>query len=419
MSLLVQSGYYISPTASGDFTVSCSFKPVAVLIYAARGSLAGTGADIVWTFSTLDTTTNNRSVSFTSRNNTSVPSGSINGSLVSGETETGYVTVLPDPANPVNTFNADASVVGFSANAFKIHYYTSTQYYLNYVALGGDVVSSSFWYSLPPTSNGTLTLSNPGFQPDLGFVYNAVDSTALPQHPINYDVRHLIGWSSGSSGSYSAMRIKSAASPTSASSVQKTNMMYGILGDSGIIREANFSGFTSTGYTLNYTKTDGTQPYFMYGALKGGKYWVSSFTGSTVTGNQSITDCPFTPKFVIIQSACNASSTNVISSGSFAFGWGQSSTTQSAASVWSHNAIVSGTVTSQSSAYTQSAIINAQSRYRGLGNVANLTAMTSNGLNWQTVDSLSREYIYVAFGDSTSAVTPSTPTVFSILYSFD
>jgi hypothetical protein len=85
-----------------------------------------------------------------------------------------------------------------------------------------------------------------------------------------------------------------------------------VLGDASftVATRGAFSAMLSTGFRINWTAVDGTQPYVLYIALKGGSYRVGNFNTRT-DGNdiQIATGLPFTPKGGLFFSANRAADT--------------------------------------------------------------------------------------------------------------
>lgn len=195
-----------------------------------------------------------------------------------------------------------ADYVGAITDGFRINWVNGTSIIVNYMAIGGtDITNVKSGALASPTTGGNNTFTGVGFEGTCLIAWAGKYSTDNLDQSTNGAA--FIGFATSSSDQGCiAWRNKNAANPQVAKHRQSKTKVALSLTDSGVFAEASFVGFTSDGFTWNFSTAPTSADIFYYVVLRGPRFKVSNFLQPTSTGNQTLTGSPFTPKGALMLS---------------------------------------------------------------------------------------------------------------------
>lgn len=186
---------------------------------------------------------------------------------------------------------------------------------IKYMAIYGDDITNVKVGSITATTgSGSLSTTDPGFQPDFVMFHSTFQTTAATSEA---HAQLTLGWAASSAEqAATAWLNRDALATVDLRSYQRTDScLLEILNDgSGEEKRYDFTSFDATGFTLNKT-TSVTATEIHYLAIKGGDWTSFAFDKDTDTGEQLVAvDLDGgTPKGAFFASGMNAASTSILS----------------------------------------------------------------------------------------------------------
>ncbi len=209
------------------------------------------------------------------------------------------------PATPTNASvaNGRADFVSFDADGFTINWSDapSAAYIIHYAVWGGAAITNAKAGQFnAPGASGNQTITDPGFQP--GFVMLAAVANSAEGTSNDLDIVHsalTLGFAAGSNQYTLAYLTENNRTVFDDYRYQSSARMWTTLDNQADADVATFVGFTSSGWTMNWSNLPGTDPIF-YLALAGGSYAVGTYTTQTTTGTfDAVTGLSFVPAGVL------------------------------------------------------------------------------------------------------------------------
>jgi hypothetical protein len=298
------------------------------------------------------------------------------------------------------TTNFAADLVSMDGDGFTVNFATAnaTAYVVNYIALGGsDLTNVAIVSFTANTATGNQAVTGAGFKPD-ALIAMCVDkfAGAFGAYQIGFGVSATQRGTS--SANYDG---------TNAGRYQANDKFIGIPKGVGLQRLADLVTLDADGFTVNWTTAAAAGPTVYALCLKGGQYFVGSFTQKTSTGSQSTTGVGFTPTGLLMTSVGGAHSTSVQSPPGLKFMTGAAASASARAAV----ALLDGSNAVAKLDRALAFVDMADNSTPTVNASADLTSFDVDGftLNFGVADATAREVVFIAFG---SVPTVSTTEIY-------
>lgn len=290
-ALNVATGQFAATTSGATTTVSTSFQGKALILFGTAQTANGS-----------DTTSNAMfSIGFSDGTNHCCMAWCSDDNV--DPTNAGR-TFRTDSAHEILTAGTPTSVRRVTGVAFNSGDFTLTwdgtpaaAYRVGYVLVGGtDITNVQVGSTAMSTSTGTQTISTVGFQGSFAMFLASMMTAAGTATRANGG----IGFATGSSNEFScSWGIDDGASMTttidSVGYVNQAASLSGItLGAETVEFLADFTGFTSNGFTLNISNAPASAWLFAHLVIAGGQWTANSRASETVT-TQTQTGVAFQP----------------------------------------------------------------------------------------------------------------------------
>lgn len=311
------------------------------------------------------------------------------------------------------TLLAKVDVTSLDSDGFTINWTTSdgVARIISYVAIAGtDILNSGFAGVREVGTAGTSTFAHAwGFAPDVVIHFSTRNTNAFPPASGAASWLPRFGfWNRLSAAPHEqgalANNFQNASTTYNNSRWMRNDRTNGVISANSLLRDTTYDAIDSSNITS--TNQFQTSTTILDGAdfgIRGVKAKVGSFSCATVAGNQTITGLGFEPVLVIIMSSqATRQTTNAVTLDSYmSFGCGNPSNSF-VRWVGGKNGGESGASKTQQ-ALNRNKII----RFYSVGGTsptllasAGISKLTSDGfiLNWDTVDGVARDAIYLAIG---------------------
>jgi len=301
MALDVETGHFSKTGSGGNGTtqdVTTGFTPKAIIMWSENETTANEensdSANTGYSFGVSDGTNDRCAITSSEDGNVSgdghgaLRNDSVWASIVSGDSD---------------TLRARASIA-FGTNKFTMTYdvQSTETTIIHYKIIGGadltDIEAGTF---TTPTATGTQNVATGVANADFVCVI-AMDDTTSNAISVAYGVS--IGFASSSTKRWCfSPKMRNGSSTSNISQGFNTDEIVTALDEAAantVRLEADFTGFTSSGFDLSWTAVDtgGGQRAF-YFTMKGGQWEVGNGSAKTTTGTKAFTTA-FQPKGVFI-----------------------------------------------------------------------------------------------------------------------
>lgn len=397
MSLNVKVGSFTSSGLTGNQDVTgLGFDDTALVIFWWNLATAdGIGADFVWGFG-VGVSSTDRRASGNYANDNFVDSRNHawnqNASCIYGP-----------GASP------RADYVGAITDGFRINWIAASNTIINYLAIGGSDLTNAMCGTLTsPTTGGTFNVTGVGFEGTCLIAFAGKYSTDNLDQQTNGAAMIGLATSAGSQG-YVAWRSRNLSNPQVAKHRQSKSNVIVSLTDIGIFAEAAFVGFTSDGFTLNFTTAPTSADVLYYLVLRGPRFKVSNFIQPTSTGNQGLTGAGFRPKASLMISANDTAANDDATQANAQMSLGAATGTTARGCMWAGDVNgVSPTQTDHDLDRTKLLKLIAP----GSGTVnaaADHVSFDTDGqtINWTSADATQREVLVLWIGEASSSSSSS------------
>ncbi len=400
MSLLVHKDSFSFPAGTGDIVeTGVGFQPKALLLWFTRQTATGFASTMALTVGFTTDSTQRGSLSMYSEDNV----GTVNN--VHYLRDTAAVAGIVRSAG--NNFVSDiCTLTSFDADGFTLSYSKDLtfggQWICHYIALGGTDLTNAWSGTITtPIVTGPQPYTGVGFEPDCLILLSALTHTLATQTATGS--KFGIGAFDGTTQATSFVE-ENTTSPTDLHSIQTGEIIHALNQAGTDNTVATATSFDADGFTLNFSVAQANARFVHALALKGGQYKVVTDTQKTSTGTKQKTGVGFTPTGLLLFGTNRAASASVDATGSSLSIGGSDGTTEGAS--WTGSVDNVGT-TDENSATLTDKIIRHATGPSTTDAEANLSSFDSDGytLNWTTADATAREFIALAFGD-TSLTTP-------------
>ena len=393
MALLVASGTFEGQLDTGNQPVTgVGFQPKAIILYCTGQTSFGGSSDCRLVMGMATSAANEAVITWESDSGVST-------SDVTHDSRNDRILLFRGFAG--GGIIGEAEFVSFDSDGFTINWIDKQDgTEIHYLAFGGDAVqNASVVQFSKATSTGNDPITGVGFQGNLAFIMgNLATSVGGPNDHSSF----MFGC------------VKSASERWCTNGFSKDNVSTGNTGrsqrnnraivqtdeDGTLVAEADFIGFTSDGFTLNYSTADGNASVYYALVLElSAKTKLGTFTQPTVTGNQSVTGVGFTPIVDLLVSHCGPTGVSVLDDNFFHFGASLSSTDRRL--MWQSDE--DGQSTQDSS---RQMVIDAAFKTLQEGTTSNIdgeadfVSQDSDGFTvvWDTEDGVLREILYLSIG---------------------
>jgi len=304
-------GSFAANTSTGNQSITgVGFQPKAVFFWGNKQTADGNATDAEL-FIGAATSSTQRWALWQAAHNTS---GTSNAHRIRENAACIEIRDLPSVPTNASTANGRADFVSFDSDGFTINWSDAptAAYIIHYAVWGGtDITNAKAGIFSSATSSGNQTVTDPGFQP--GFVLLAQISNTGELVANDTDVVHaqlILGLAAGG-GSYTlAAQTENNRTVFDNYRYQSSSRFYTTVDNQADVDAATFVGFTSTGWTMNWSTVPAGDPVH-YLALAGGQYAVGTYTTQTVTGTlNAVTSLSFDPVGMLNFSTFSTNSTH-------------------------------------------------------------------------------------------------------------
>jgi hypothetical protein len=398
------AGSFTTNTSTGNQSVTgVGFVPVAVYFFTSGSTATGSSANSIMGIGAATSTSQRSALSGGSVDNID-PTNAESRFVVNAAFQIHF--------NGATLFEAD--FVSFDADGFTFNLTTAPAAgrLVSFVCFGGAGVSAYAGSFVGPTTTGTVSKTDPGFQP------TAILTWGLNNNAIGIlnDIHIRWGAASGAGEEYNLNIFDDDAVTTQDCRRRMYSAKCIGLGTTTVVDEADLTSFDANGFTLDYTTQDGTARYVGYLVLNGVQAQTIAFTQHTSNANLAVTGAGFTPKCVIVQHA--GSTSNDASVDDIVAGLGAATST-SARSAWCQ-AIDDGATTSLTDRryVTDKVVTILTPPTPTLVGEADLASFDADGatFTWSSVDGTARNMFGLFLGDAPGGGI-TYPPITSDLYS--
>jgi len=313
-------------------------------------------------------------------------------------------------ASGAPTVNGECDFVSWDSDGFTINWTDAPAgaYLIHYYVLGGtDITDAKAGTFTGQGTTGGQAVTDPGFRPDFLMLAGSAVTT---QDGNSATCNLFLGMASaGNQRAVSSYAVNDAAATMTSVSMQvSTQILEQLSASAGTETfRADISSFDSTGFTLSWGVTAGTQALH-YLAIKGARHRVNVETNRiTTTGTKATTGTGFTPK------------------GLFATWWNRAAgttvdTTQAKLGIGTSDGAAHGHVWARSrdniadSEEThRSSSTNMIETTNDTGSTATTAGVVSSfdsdgfTLDWTAADGTAREFAWWAIGPNAKPITPA------------
>lgn len=402
MALDVASGSFLGPTATGNQSVTgVGFQPKALILFSGHDDTDPDGrhSNLSGVFGFAVSTSQRGTMCWADDDAEST-------SEVSQDFKTDRV-IFVRKHGASGTVVGDADFVSFDADGFTLNWITDFgAVNIHYLVLGGaDLTDAAVVNFTKATTTGNDSITGVGFQGDLVLLMGNTGVTAGTKED-HYSF--FLGAAKSSSERWCSNGFsKDGAATSNTGRSQRTNRCIIKTDEDGtIISEADFVSMDTDGFSLNYLTANAVASEYFALVLKGGSYDLDSFNSATSTGNQSVTGVGFQPKGDFLSTFNAAASGSVLDNYFQTYGVGISATNRRMQWFQAEDAFSTTNVNSD----LQTALLHRA--YSGSSTIiaeADFVSQDSDGftVDWNTVDAISREFLYFAMADAVQIVLPS------------
>jgi hypothetical protein len=310
-------------------------------------------------------------------------------------------------ASGAPTMDAAASFTSFDGDGFTLNWSDAapSAFIIHYLALGGTDITNAKAGSFTSRSGaGAQSVTDPGFTPTF-LLGSSNQNTAVGNRNSSTVGLYMASGVSNQRGL--GYQSADAGADTVAASSQR-NSQWMVEPSSGGTYNwlADLTGFTATGFDLNFTNSAGAR-LKLYLALSGTfKVYVGAGLQKTSTGTEATTGVGFTPNALLFGSWGQAASASVDTSSADNTKVSIGAATATAEGfVWNND--VDGAATSVANMRTVTdKAIGFSTATSTTDAEADLSSLDSDGftLDWTTADAVAREFIFTAFGSSSDTL---------------
>ena len=273
----------------------------------------------------------------------------------------------------------------------------ASAYLVNYLALGGAALTDANIVEFPgPTSTGNFSVTGMGFKPDLVLIFGAMN-TSTPQSQAHC----IMGFGAFTTTGQWLRCYTSVDNVTTmdTSRGQLTNACIGRIDTAGSFNvRGAYVSMDADGFTLNFSAVEASAFDWYAVGIKGGRWKVGAFNAATATGDQAVTGVGFKPRFVHLASFLTTTQAASVAHAHHAVGYATPSAGVSSA--WMDSDALA---TSDTTSFTRNdrAFMVMRTSTAAPDGLATLARMGNDGftLNWDTVDWVAHEILYLAGGD--------------------
>lgn len=386
-SVQVEVGTFVLDTGGTTTTVPTGFQGKALILFTHVKNTLSETAPADYDFIVFDGT-NGGNIGW----NGADAVGTTNVSRVmTSKTSTGQIGWFIGPALLMTGIALNATpnfVLTFSGTP-------GLAYEVSYILIGGtDITNVKYGVQAMRSSNGTQNVTGVGFQGDAVFILS--DNASIGDGT-NVQADNSLGFAISSSKRWAWSGTVQTAQSSSAgvkgqSYLSSSNVL--VVNHLGTIQiVADFAGFTSDGFDLNYTTTSGSTNDFIYLVIKGSTWDCGVQAKPSTATAQTATGMAFQPKLVgMLMSSAIALDTQTSNDISM-FGAGIDSTHRAYAGAYHNDAIN----TVAKSAGSNSKILHEMNATAN----ADFTSMNSDGwtITWDAVGT-AFQVAWFAVGDA-------------------
>jgi len=292
---------------------------------------------------------------------------------------------------------AECDLTSFDSDGFTINWTTNNAVAtkIKFIAYGGDITVEVGSFTQPGstgTQNVATSLDTADFVLTLSAEVNTEDS--LSTH-----AAITIGAATSSSNEGTAAIFDfDALSTTDGYRYQRTDRCNSIISTS-LLAQSEFTGFTSSGFDLNWTNISGSGRVFYYLTIKGGQWEVGNGNTPTSTGTQPYTTA-FKPKGLGLFGFTRSATASISSHSTLVFG-AADETNETCISISSQDALSAVSFTHRNSSNT-SCYSPISTSGSGPTHVATLDSFndTDFTLDFTTVQASLFQFLWWICGDS-------------------
>ena len=395
MALSVATGRFVVPGVTGNQVISgVGFQPKALIFFGTENQALGVMNDIA-EFTGFAASPTERSAMHYEADNALSRADPTNDNR-----DNRCCFVRHHHGVSGGAVNYEADFVSFDADGFTLDWITPTGEadIVFYIAIGGaDLTDVSVGQFTKKTSTGTDPITGVGFQPDVVLIMGDL-GTVLNTN--NDGMSHFMGCGTGPASRWVLHGFdEDFANFMNTGGNQRTDKILIQTDDTGVLTaDADLDSLDADGFTLDYLTADGNANQYSYLALKGGRYELGSFNGLTSLGNQAVAGVSFQPKMDIFRTYCHAASATQVADMKLHIGAGISSSARSSFWMGSED----GPADSDTSmALSETECIQCFEDALPLLASADFVSQNSDGftVDWDTVDAISREILFLAMGD--------------------
>jgi len=404
MALSVATGRFTVPGSAGLQSITgVGFQPKALIFFGTENQALGTRDDLA-SFIGFAASATERSVMAREHDN-AVTSGE----PTNDNRDDRCCFLRHHITTGGGAINYGADFDSFDADGFTLDWITPTGEadIVFYIAIGGDDLTDvSVGQFTKKTSIGTDAITGVGFQPDVILIMGEF-GTVLNASSVGGSF--FMGCGTGPTSRWVTHGFDEDGVPNmDTGGNQRTDKIIIQTDDGGsLTADADLDSLDADGFTLDYITADGNANQYSYLALKGGSYDVGSFNGNTSIGNQAVTGVGFLPIMEIFRSYCFAASASQVDNMKSLIGAGISSSERSSHWWGSEDSVA---VSDTSMELEELFCLRVRTDPDPLLASADFVSQDdSDGftVDWDTVDAISREILYLAMADAPKVALPS------------
>jgi hypothetical protein len=283
-----------------------------------------------------------------------------------------------------------------TTEAASITDYTNLNIQIQTSKANTEVIKVSWIEFDVPPSQTVQSITGLGFQPKALILFTTSQTSQGTTDAYNT----AMGFSNGTNSRTISIASDDNISPTNAGRAFGTKIIKILSsGAPTIAAEADLTSFDASGFTLKWTTNDASAPIIHFIALGGNQLTnaaVSSFTASTIAGNQATTGLSFQPDFLMFMHAASTSDTSTSTNGYLSFGFAKPGS-RAALAFDSISNLKQGANTNEIQR-TDLAIVGLNPATAAINAQADLLSMNTSGftLNWIQAPTTADKVYYLA-----------------------
>jgi hypothetical protein len=289
-------GTFALDTGSSTTTVSTSFQGKAVLLWTDCKTAAGESAGACFGVGFADGT---NLVTISGAGDDSASTTNVGRAMQTNNA----LRVFTDGA-PTTMTGGQVTGVAFNSTPNMVLTMSGTPaaaVLVHYLLLGGDEVTNVYVGSIAmPTGGGTLNVTDPGFQGDfvLGLAANAGSGGTSVNILCSFGAAAVVSGPTVHQWAFSGGVADGATASAEVNGTSKLRDDAFTIGQNTNVTDnwvGSFTGFTASGFDINFTDAPSAAHLLLYMDIQGGQWDVGTQAKPATASTQTITGIPFTP----------------------------------------------------------------------------------------------------------------------------